>query len=177
MSSKVDTYFHWAELERRLAERMIENARGLEVSEETIGDQWRRCEDVARLGIDRCGSSQPLWYLAGYGASREAKARNRANSFSYAQGVYARSIEWFNNALAAPVSDVATIGKGMIYRGMALAYEGTENHEQLQRTLKLWHAASGSDRYFIREFSRLLYKFPILRGVPEFRALLATATL
>lgn len=170
-SSKIDTFFHWAELERKLAESMITNARDMEISDEAISEQWKRCEEAATKGIERCGSSQILCYLAGYGASREANARNRANSFSYAQGAYSRSIDWYNKALTAPVSDVATIDKGMVFRGLTLAYGGTEDFEQLLRTLRLSRASSGLDATFQSEYKRLLHRYPRLRNDPEFRGL------
>ena len=172
-SYRVDTYYHWAQLERKLAESMITRADEMNISESVIANQWKQAEDVAEKGITRCGPSRPLCYLAGYSASREAKSRNRANSFYYAEGAYARAIEWFSKALNAPLSDVVTIGEGMIYKGITLAYEGLGQAEQVSRTLKLWHASSGSDAYFQMEFQRLLQKFPLLREVPQFRHVLA----
>ena len=169
-SSKVDTYYHWVVLERRLAESMIADAAA--ISDSAIADQWKTCEDVALKGVERCGPSQPLFYFAGYGASREAKARNLSKSFLYAEGAYARSIDWFNKALAAPMSDVAHIPRGLIYRGMTLAYEGLGDDEGLRRTLRLWHASFGSEHQFERECRRLLQKYPTLRTVPEFGPLL-----
>ena len=88
---RVDTYFHWAELERKLAESMTDNAVDMDISDESIAIQWKKCEDVAMRGIERCGPSQPLFYLAGYSSSREAKAKIRVNNFSNAQGAYSRS--------------------------------------------------------------------------------------
>ena len=176
-SLKVDTYFHWAELERKIAESMIEHAPELEIADEAISEQWRQCEKVAELGIGRCGPSQSLFYFAGYGASREANASNRAKNFSYAQGAYTRSIDWFNKALTAPVSDRAAVSKGMIYRGLTLAYEGIGDAERLRQTLRLWYAASGSDRAFEGECQRLMRRHPELRTVSEFQYLLARGSL
>ena len=167
-SSKVDTYYHWALLERKLAESMIANATEMNITDNAIADQWKACEDVAVRGVERCGPSQPLFYFAGYGASREAKARSLAKSFLYAEGAYTRSIDWFNRALAAPVSDIAPIPRGLVYRGMTLTSEGLGDEDRLRRTLKLWHASSGSEHHFERECRRLLQKYPTLRTVPEF---------
>ena len=164
-SSKLETYFYWAQLERNVAESIILQATGGGPSEEDVAKQWKRCEQIAETGIDRCGLSQPLCYLAGYSASREAKARMRANSFAYAQGAYVRSISWFDRALTAPISDVATIGKGTIYRGLTLAYEGLENEDELLRTLKLWQASSGNDPAFVAERRRLRLKYRCVREV------------
>ena len=167
-SSKFDTYYHWAIFERRLAEALIANATAMNITDNAIADQWKACEDVAVRGVERCGPSQPLFYFAGYGASREAKARSLAKSFLYAEGAYTRSIDWFNRALAAPVSDIAPIPRGLVYRGMTLAYEGLGDEDGLQRTLKLWHASSRSEHHFERECRRLLQKYHSLRNVPEF---------
>ncbi len=167
-ANRIDTYYHWASLERRLAETMIEERLEEGISDDTIADQWKNCESIAEMGVERCGPSQPLCYLAGYGASREAKARNRANNFSYAQGAYTRSVDWFRRALDAPVADVEVYPKGAIYRGLTLAYEGLGDEEELLRTLRLWHASSGSDYYFEMEFRRLRQNHASLRTVPEF---------
>lgn len=162
-STKVDTYYHWAEMERKLAEALTEKGRYEEVSEETIIEQWKCCEDVALKGLDRCGPSQPLFYLAGYAASRVAKASNRANKFTYAEGAWARAIDCFGKALSAPLSELAAVSKGVIYRGMTLAYEGVGNETELGRSLKSWHAVSGSSPYFQGDCRRLLRKHPNLR--------------
>ena len=167
-SRKVDTYYHWAELERNIAELMIGN----DGDQEEIQKQWKQCEDVSHVGIDRCGISRPLCYLAGYGACREAKAAERARKFTYAQGAYSRSLASFEEALTAPVSEVARVGKGSIYRGLALVYEGLGNEDQLRRILRLWHASSESTMVFEDECLRLMGRFPSLQTVPEFDYLL-----
>ena len=171
-SSKVDTYFHWASLERKTAENMLVSKDDTAVTEDAIASLWKKSEDVALMGIDRCGPSQVLYYWAGYGASREAKSKGRAKNFSYAEAAYRRSIDWFDKALIAPVSDVASIPVGAIYRGMALAYEGIEDFEKLKQTLKLWRGRSGSDIYFEAECRRLLWSYPQLMTSPELKGML-----
>ena len=172
-SAKVDTYYHWALLEQNIAESMINNAADLGIPEDKIGDQWKACEAVIEGGLDRCGPSQPLCYKAGYAASREAKSRERTNQFSHAQGAYTRSIDWFSRALDAPVSDVASVNKGAIYRGLTLSYEGLGDEEELRKTLQKWFRFSGAIQYFETEYLRLLRKFPSLRDIPEFQYLRA----
>ena len=168
-SLKTDTYFHWALMEKNTAEWMITNATEGEITDTAIADQWRECEKVAEMGIQRCGESQLLCYWAGYAASRDAKAMERARNFSYAEGAYTRSIDWFNKALTAPVSsDVGPVNKGAIYRGLTLAFEGLGNEDQLRKSLHNWLAFSESDRYIETELFRLSSKFPGLRSVPEF---------
>ena len=172
-SQKIDPYFHWFTMEKNIAESMITQAREAEASNDSVAEQWKECERIAELGIDRCGPSQGLCYWAGYAASREAKSRNLAQRFSYAQGAYTRSRDWFSKSLAAPVSDAAQVNKGQIFRGLALAYEGLDDQDQLQRTLSDWHAFSGSDHYFELEYRRLLSKYPILPFNPRFVGTLA----
>ena len=172
-SSKVDTYFYWTMLEKQIAEWMINNAEEGEVSDSAIAEQWRECGRIAELGIQRCGSSQLLCYWAGYAASREARARNRVQNFAHAQGASARSADLFKQALDAPVSDVATVNKGAIYRGLTLAFEGLGDEQQLRRSLSDWYAFSGREPYIETEYRRLILRYPILRTVPDLQALLA----
>ena len=167
-STKDDTYYHWAEFERKLAESMFD----LDSPKEKIADQWKKCEEVAKIGVERCGPSQRLCYMAGYGAAREAKARELANNFTYAQGCYTRAIDWLSRALTAPVSDETTVAKGAIFRGLTLAHEGLGDEEQVRQTLKLWYVTCGSEWSFEKECGRLLRKYLSLQSVPEFQYLL-----
>ena len=176
-ASKVETYFYWASMERNLAEEMRSKTHSSDISDEEIAKQWKRCEEIAEMGIKRCGPSQPIYYLAGYGASREAKVRMRASNFSYAEGAYTRSVDWYKKSLTAPVSDITIIDKGFIYRGLTLAYEGLRDTESLKRTLKSWHALSRPNQSFARELQRLAIECPTLREDPEFNKFFAYASL
>ncbi len=167
-SQKTDTYFHWAMMEKNIAEWMVTNAEEGAITNVAIASQWKECEKVAEMGIQRCGPSQLLCYWAGYAASRDAKAMERAQNFSYAEGAYTRSKEWFNKALTAPVSDVAHVTKGAIYRGLTLALEGLEDDTRLIKNISDWHFYSGNDPYIETEMSRLYYKSQTLRDSPEF---------
>ena len=164
-SIKVDTYYHWGVMEQRIAELMIDNSYTLNTPENAIGDQWKQSEQVAERGLERCGPSQPLYCLAGYAASREAKSLGRARRFNYSTGAFSRAEDWYNRALVAPVSDVATYRKGTIYRGLALAYEGLEDEDRLRQILKSWGAFSGSDPSFQSECRRLLQRFKNLNDL------------
>ena len=166
-SSKIDTYFHWASMEKNIAEWMIENAKEGDITNDSISLQWKECERICEIGIARCGPSQLLYYWAGYYASREAKARERAKSFAYAQGAYRRSIDWFRKSLSAPVSDVAQVSKVAIYRGLTLAFEGLGDEKELAATLVDWYKESGLVPYFELEFRRLFSKYSSIRSVPE----------
>ena len=171
-ASKIDTYYHWLNLEKEFAENMIERTFDDSIDDDLIAAQWKIVEDVALKGIERCGSSQLLHYWAGYGASREAKSKARIASFSYATAAYRRAIDSFEKALAAPVSDVATIPSGTIYRGLVLAYEGFDDYDSVKQTMKLWHSSAGSEYIFEQECRRLLQTRSQLRNNPELMAML-----
>ena len=157
---KVDPYYHWLSMEKGIAESMVTKAQQGTLGNDTVAEQWKKCEDIAEFGIARCGPSQLLYYWAGYCASREAKSRERAKAFNYAQGAYARAVEWFNKTFEAPVSDVAGANKGQIYRGLALAYDGLGEYEHLKRTLVRWHSFAGADTFFETEYTRLAQQYP-----------------
>ena len=83
-----------------------------------------------------------------------------------------RAVDWFRQALAAPVADVGPIRMGAVYRGMVLAFEGLGDEEQLLKALKSWHNVATFDRYFDSECSRLMWKFVTVRTEPEFQYML-----
>ena len=170
---KMEPYFHWVIMEKNIADMMVSRARDGNMSNEEVAEQWRRCERIAEMGIDRCGPSQLLCYWAGYTASRSAKSQEHAQSFAYAQGAYGRSADWFRQALEAPVTDVAPVNRGAIYRGLTVAMAALGEEERLRRTLLEWHALVGTDQYFLFESRRALQGFPALLSDVELRRALA----
>ena len=175
-SSKIDMYYHWLTMEKNVAESMIEISQDIGLTNDSIAQQWKSCEGVAELGVRRCGISQLLCYWAGYAASREAKAREYALNFTYAQGAYARSRDWLEQALNGPVSDVATVPRGSIFRGLVLACEGLGDLPELRRHLLEWFKFSGSSPYLQTEYRRIVKRHSSLWDVPELRHLLAVPT-
>ena len=175
-SSKVDTYYHWLTMEKNVAESMIEIAQEIGLTNDSIAQQWKSCEAVAESGVRRCGISQLLCYWAGYAASREAKAREYARNFTYAQGAYARSKDWLTQALNGSVSDVATVPRGSIFRGLVLACEGLGDLQELRRYLLEWFKFSGSSPYLQAEYRRMIKRHSSLWDIPELRQLLAVPT-
>ena len=111
---------------------------------------------------------QDLWHnkglgqLAGYAHTREAKTLERLNEFMQAHGAYAEAADWLRRALAAPASTVKDVPRGLIYRGLALAQEGTGDIGALRATLTEWAQLAGADEIFRREYSRLCLRFPEL---------------
>ena len=175
-SSKIDMYHYWLTMEKKVAESMIEIAQEAGVTNDSIAQQWKSCERVAELGAHRCGSSQLLCYWAGYAAGREAKAREYAGNFTYAQGAYTRSKDWLEQALNGTVSDVATVPRGSIFRGLVLACEGLGDSQELRRYLLEWFRFSGSNPYLQAEYRRMIKRNPSLWDIPELRQLLAVPT-
>ena len=169
-SSKTDSYYHWMMMEKNIAESMANWPQGSELDNDTVARQWKECERIAEMGIERCGTSQLLCYWAGYAACREAKARERAQSFARAQGAYARSRDRLKQALLAPVSDAAPVRKGAIYRSLTVVLEGLGELGELQQTLLEWGEYSRADEYFVREYRRLAQRHPRLRADPKLEA-------
>ena len=171
-AAKTDLYYHWVMMERNIAESMGGwSDEGVARGEE-IADQWRECGKVAEMGIERCGTSQVLCYWAGYAAGREARFRENARSFVDAQVAYARSRDWYEKALGAPVSDAGRVAKDAVYRGLALAREGLGEEKELQQTLVKWGEYSGGGESFGREYRRLAQRHPQLREDPRLREVL-----
>ena len=150
---KVDTYFHWATMKKG-------------------GGAWKECEKVCEMGIARCGASQPLFYLAGYAASREAKNQAEDGNFTHSQGIFTRAVTWFKKALGAPVADVGPINQETLYRGMVLAFEALGDEEELVKALRSWHNVATQGRYFDTECTRLMRRYTAVRTVPEFQYIL-----
>ena len=176
-SSKVDTYFHWVIMAKNHAGLVMHDAKysGRDEQDvaERIGDLWKECERVCKIGMDRCGSSQLLCYWAGYAACRQARAQEMAGKYNYAQGIYTRSIDWYRDALEGRAEDIWPINKGSIWRGLAFAFDGLGDEDQLRDTLLGWYAICGpADGYFEAECRRLARKYRSLHGVPEFRSVL-----
>ncbi len=159
-SKKIENYAYWAELERSVAEELSRSGSISTAGSEAIADQWKRVEDVCLQGISRCGSSQILYYWAGYGASREAKAKARVNNFAYAEASYKRAIDHFRRAKEAPVWDMENIPLGRIFRGIVIAQEGIGVPAEIIRVMQEWRSASGRDFWYEREAELLRARHP-----------------
>jgi tetratricopeptide (TPR) repeat protein len=156
-NTKEDTYYHWASMESAHAEASVGR-----VPEEELLTRWRRCARVAELGTKLCGTTKPLCQVTGYAHTREAKTLERLNEFMQAHGAYAEAAIWLRRALAAPASPVKDVRRGLIYRGLVLALEGTEDHPELERALSDWAELVSDDDLLQRECDRLQRKFPEL---------------
>ena len=140
-----------------------------------VAEQWHACGVVCELGIKRCGQSRTLCSEAGYSASREARARNIAKDFRAAEVAYGKAIDWYKKALESPLHDEFPVDDQAIYRGLALAFEGLDDEEELGKILLVWHKIAGASlQYFEREYRWLVRRYPRLQTVPQFRGLHST---
>ena len=168
-TTKTDMYFHWLSMEVRIAETLVSQARDGVILEGEVAAQWKKCEDVAELGIGRCGVSRELCYWAGYAAAREGASKNRTTDFISAQSSYGRSRKRLYDALDAPLSDAGegVVTERTIYRGLAISIaelEGyAEQEDELGKILSTWRALSNDSlTVFDREIDRLSRAHPML---------------
>lgn len=152
-----DTYYHWASMERAQAEVAVGR-----VPDSELVMAWRRCGRVAELGVKICGATRALCQLAGYAHTREAKTLERLNEFMQAQGAYGEAADWMRRALVAPASSAKEVPRDVLYRGLALAQEGTGDVEALRETLSQWSQLAAGQEAFRREYSRLCHRLPAL---------------
>lgn len=172
-SRDLELYRNWANMEKEIAERMSNEMAIGELSHDNVATQWNNCEEVVEMGISRCGRSQPLCYLAGYAANREARVKESAGFSDYAFASFGRAIDWYKEALGAPTADRWEVGKGQIYRGLVLCYEGLADDDHLKQILLQWleYADTGShvDSRFVSECSRIIRYNPSIQQVHQFR--------
>lgn len=150
-SRKEDTYYHWKELERVTAERLLEEGRDQDVLK-----QWRAASAVAELGIERCGDTPALCQALAYLKVREAKTLERQNQFTAAQSCFSQGVEWSRRALAAPKASSREVSRTHLYRSLVIALEGCGDPEKTMAALNEWKSAVGSeDPDWRHEYSRL----------------------
>jgi hypothetical protein len=149
--TKSDTYFHWAMLESQEAADAIGARPDTDVLE-----GWRRSAQVAELGIKVCGRTAGLCRLVGYARTREAKTLEHLKEFAGARGACAEAAVWMKRALDSKDPSDRSQSRPSLYRGLALAQEGAEDWQGLNKTLYRWARLSGgSDRDFERLSTKL----------------------
>ena len=171
-STSAELYSEWSRMELLMAEHL--SYFGIGTPDQQV-EQWNRLEKVAEMGIERCGENRLLLYRAGYGAGREAKIKQRDN-YAYSVGAYGNAIKWYEKALNSPNTgdNENSVGTGAIYRGLALAYEGTNQDEMLIKTLLDWEKAVNPDNpgIFKNEVKRMVERRPILRNNQQIRQMM-----
>ena len=150
-SRKEDTYYHWIEFERVLAEAKINEAH-----DQDLLEQWRQATKVGERGIDRCGDTPALCGAIAYLKTREAKTLQRLNQFTSAEIRFREGAEWARRALAAPNPSSREVGLTQLYRSLLIALEGSGQLERTGEALQEWKSAVGSeDPDWRRECDRL----------------------
>lgn len=158
-TKKEDTYYHWASMEKEIAESIT-----FQESDEVVVGQWQACAKAAEAGVSRAGRSDALCYLIGYAKSREAKCLQRLNRFVPSQSAFGQAKEWFSHALNAPRSTVHSIWRGSIYRGLVISLDGIGSVDELARAMREWKATCSEDYYYGVERQRVLKFRPDLVG-------------
>lgn len=159
-SRKEDTYYHWVELEREVAESLVSRD-----NEQTLLKQWREAAQVAEQGIERCGETRSLCQIAGYLRTREAKTLERMNQFTSAQSCFREGAEWARRALAVSDGSSREVSRTLVHRSLIVALEGSGDTEATEMALLEWKSAVGNDDPdWRRERDRLASR-------PEFRGM------
>lgn len=149
-SSREDTFFHWAAMERDVAEGSVGK-----IPDQDLLDQWRRVTSAADLGSRVVGPSRGLCQLSGYGHTRAGKTLLRLNEFTQAQGEFGEAISVLRRGIEAPSSTVGEVSLGQIYRSLVYALEGSEDLEGVRQVLRDWER-SGSDLWALEAERRRL---------------------
>ena len=150
-SRKEDTYYHWMELEREIAEKLID-----ESDEARLLELWRAATCVAELGIERCGETPALCGAIAYLKSREAKTLERLSQFTAAQTCFRQGADWARKALAAPNPSSREASRARLYRSLVIALDGCGDLGRTVEALQEWEAAvGGEDPEWRREYDRL----------------------
>ena len=160
-SRNEDTYFHWVDMEREIAESLVNQS-----EEAVLLKQWRFAAQVAEFGIERCGETSALCQLIAYLRSREAKTLGYLNEFTSAQNCYRQAAEWAQRALDTPLTSTRDITPSQIFRTLIVALEGVGEPDKTLEALKRWEmSVENEDPIFRREYDRLhtslIYPDPI----------------
>ena len=158
---KPDSYYHWARMEQRIAERRI----GAESTRDLLR-LWQRASKVAEIGLERCEYTDSLCQKAGYFKSREAGVYDELNEHIIAQGAYQIAAEWYKKALNSPSSSDEKVPRYLLHRGLVFAYAGLDDLDNLAKSLTDWrNVASGDPDFrqnFRQEANQLQRRFPDL---------------
>jgi len=157
-SRKEDTYHHWKELERELAESLVNSA-----DDEELLEQWREAARIAELGIERCGDTPTLCGGLAYLRTREAKTLERLNNFEAAEYRYRQGAEWARRALAAPNPSSHEVNLGRLYRSLIIALDGCADHNGVVEAIVEWKSLVGAEDSDWRKEYEWLSKLPDYR--------------
>ena len=151
-SRKHDTYYHWATVEAR-------------------DWKWAACESICSNGIERCGPSLELNYLAGKAAADAGRELDKSNDFTDAQTYRKRSLKWYRDALTSPPRGSGTVSRDQIFRDMAKV-SSSLGDEILLDVLKEWRRSTTTSEAFNRECVYWMRRKPAFQDVAEFAYLI-----
>lgn len=160
-SRKEDTYFHWVQLERIVADELISGG-----DDDALLRQWRVAFQVVTEGIRRCGETTSLCQIAAYLKTREGKTLERMNQFTPARTCFLEAVEWARKALELPRSTSREIARSQLHRTLVVALGGCGDHQKTAEAMNEWKREQG-DRDFDYQRER-----EWLSGTPEVLALL-----
>ena len=161
-SRKEDTYFHWAEFEREIAESLVNRS-----SAQDLLKQWRAAAHVAELGIARCGETPALCQFVAYLRTREAKTLESLNQFTSAETCFRQGEEWARRALSNRNPQSREVSRTRIYRSLVVALEGSGETELMAAALREWKSAVGKDDPECRREHERLVSLPEVRKYLE----------
>ena len=154
-SKKEDTYSHWLDIELQVAESLVGQH-----DDEQLLDRWRAAAGIAELGIERCGDTPLLCQAAAYIRTREGKTLEHMRQFTSAQSCFRQAVEWARRALDAPNPSSREVGRGLIYRTLVVALEGTDDIQATVEALRVWRSAVGEEDHEWRRENFRLASYP-----------------
>ena len=161
-SKNVNMYFHWMEMEKRVAEQSVG-----QTHERTLLDLWGKAAYVVEIALERCGAIDALFQQAGYLRSRQAQTHERLNEFVPAQGAHRAAVEWFEQSLSAPKQDKERFSRYQAYRGLAISYAALNDLDRLVRAVNRWKTLARNESAFLDEVRRVVRNLPeIERRLP-----------
>ena len=139
-SRREDTYHHWKELEREVAENLINSA-----GDQDLLDQWRVAARVVQRGIERCGETPTLCGGLAYLRIREARTLERLNQFTSARMCFVQAAQWARRALEAPNTSSREVSRNQLYRSLVIALRGSDDREGIDEVMDEWRMLMGRE--------------------------------
>lgn len=148
-SRKEDTYFHWVELEREIAESLRKQASirtsDLKKRMRQLLEQWKTASSVARLGIERCGETRSLCHLASELKRMEAHTLRELNQYTPAENCSWEAVVLAKKALSAPNPSSREVTRTQLYRSWIVALSECAEPDETIAALEDWGKAVGHD--------------------------------
>ncbi|MYA50760.1 MAG: hypothetical protein F4Y25_08525 [Chloroflexi bacterium] len=161
-SQHVETYLHWIDMEKRIAEQAVK-----QIPERNLLTLWENAMHAVEMALGKCGEIDILFQQAGYIRSRQAGTYDHLNEFALAQGAHRTAVEWFERSLEAPSHASVRISRYQVYRGLAISFAGLNDQDGLVRAINNWRTLARDYSDFVEEVRRITNKVPgIERRLP-----------